>query len=183
MEHILFVALILILVACGAPPSLVLSPPSTHRSSHQSMRQSQQRERTIHCSMQLPASRRYLDCLGRRTRLPSGSAANGPVRTSGKPFPRPLAQGCFTDFWVAYQALTIHSYHGPPLLEQHRRTTRDLEAASAQAEHRAVLEAGQDVQELVADRQGQQTIQQDIPRPAREVSRCLDLALSASIDL
>ncbi|HLW00409.1 MAG TPA: sigma-70 family RNA polymerase sigma factor [Ktedonobacterales bacterium] len=48
------------------------------------------------------------------------------------------------------------------VLEQRRRDSRDLDAATAQAEHRAVLEAGQEVQSLVADRERQKTIQQAI---------------------
>jgi RNA polymerase sigma-70 factor (ECF subfamily) len=48
------------------------------------------------------------------------------------------------------------------VLEQRRRDTRDLDAATAQAEHRAVLEAGQEVQSLVADHERQEHIQQAI---------------------
>ncbi len=48
------------------------------------------------------------------------------------------------------------------MLDQRRRNTRDLDAATAQAEHRAALESGQEVQALVADRERQQTIQQAI---------------------
>ncbi len=48
------------------------------------------------------------------------------------------------------------------VLEQRRRASRDLDAATAQAEHRAALEAGQEIQALVADRERQQTIQQAI---------------------
>jgi RNA polymerase sigma-70 factor (ECF subfamily) len=48
------------------------------------------------------------------------------------------------------------------VLEQRRRDSRDLDAATAQAEHRAVLESGQEIQSLVADRERQKTIQQAI---------------------
>jgi RNA polymerase sigma-70 factor (ECF subfamily) len=48
------------------------------------------------------------------------------------------------------------------VLEQRRRDSRDLDAAAAQAEHRAALEAGQEIQTLVADRERQETIQQAI---------------------
>jgi RNA polymerase sigma-70 factor (ECF subfamily) len=48
------------------------------------------------------------------------------------------------------------------ILEQRRRDIRDLDAATAQAEHRAVLESGQEIQSLVADRERQKTIQQAI---------------------
>ncbi len=48
------------------------------------------------------------------------------------------------------------------VLEQRRRDSRDLDAATAQAEHQAALEAGQEVQSLVADRERQKTIRQAI---------------------
>jgi RNA polymerase sigma-70 factor, ECF subfamily len=48
------------------------------------------------------------------------------------------------------------------ILEQRRRDSRDLDAATAQAEHRAALQSGQEIQTLVADRERQQTIQQAI---------------------
>ena len=58
------------------------------------------------------------------------------------------------------------------LLDQRRRTTRDLEAATAQAEQQAIPEAGRDVQEVVADGERQQTIQhaiEDLPETYRAV--------------
>lgn len=48
------------------------------------------------------------------------------------------------------------------VLEQRRRDSRDLDAATAQAEHRAALESGQEIQTLVTDRERQKTIQQAI---------------------
>jgi RNA polymerase sigma-70 factor (ECF subfamily) len=48
------------------------------------------------------------------------------------------------------------------MLEQRRRNTRDLDAATAQAEHQAALESGQEIQALVADRERQKTIRQAI---------------------
>ncbi len=48
------------------------------------------------------------------------------------------------------------------VLEQRRRDSRDLDAATAQAEHRAVLESGQEIQTLVTERERQKTIQQAI---------------------
>ena len=48
------------------------------------------------------------------------------------------------------------------VLEQRKRDTRDLEALTAQAEHQAALESGQEVQSLVTERERQQTIQQAI---------------------
>ena len=48
------------------------------------------------------------------------------------------------------------------VLEQRRRDTRDLDAATAQAEHRAVLEAGQEIPSLVTDRERQESIQEAI---------------------
>jgi RNA polymerase sigma-70 factor (ECF subfamily) len=48
------------------------------------------------------------------------------------------------------------------VLEQRRRNSRDLDAATAQAEHQAVLESSQEVPALVADRERQSTIQQAI---------------------
>lgn len=48
------------------------------------------------------------------------------------------------------------------VLEQRRRNSRDLDAATAQAEHQAVLASGQEVPALVADRERQNTIQQAI---------------------
>jgi RNA polymerase sigma-70 factor (ECF subfamily) len=58
------------------------------------------------------------------------------------------------------------------VLEQRRRDSRDLDAATAQAEHRAVLEAGQEIQSLVTDRERQETIQraiQELPGKYRAV--------------
>jgi RNA polymerase sigma-70 factor (ECF subfamily) len=48
------------------------------------------------------------------------------------------------------------------ILEQRRRDSRDLDAATAQAEHQATLESGQEIQSLVADRERQKTIRQAI---------------------
>ncbi len=48
------------------------------------------------------------------------------------------------------------------ILEQRRRDTRDLEAATAQAEHRATLESGQEIQSLVTEHERQETIKQAI---------------------
>jgi RNA polymerase sigma-70 factor (ECF subfamily) len=58
------------------------------------------------------------------------------------------------------------------VLEQRRRNSRDLDAATAQAEHQAVLDSGQEVPALVADRERQNTIQQaiqDLPGKYRAV--------------
>lgn len=48
------------------------------------------------------------------------------------------------------------------ILEQRKRDSRDLDAVTAQAEHQATLEAGQEVQSLVTARERQETIQQAI---------------------
>jgi RNA polymerase sigma-70 factor (ECF subfamily) len=48
------------------------------------------------------------------------------------------------------------------VLEQRRRDSRDLDAATAQAEYHAALESGQEIQSLVTDRERQKTIQQAI---------------------
>ena len=48
------------------------------------------------------------------------------------------------------------------ILEQRRRDTRDLDAATAHAEYQATLEAGQEVQTLVTERERQEHLQQAI---------------------
>ena len=48
------------------------------------------------------------------------------------------------------------------VLEQRRRDTRNLDAVTAQAEYRATLEAGQEVQTLVTERERQEHLQQAI---------------------
>ena len=48
------------------------------------------------------------------------------------------------------------------VLEQRRRDSRDLDAATAQAEYHAALDSGQEIQSLVTDRERQKTIQRAI---------------------